>query len=216
MEIGTACMMSVMDIMQAAGLRVMQFTRAAYRNHVMNRSTLALALLAGALSWPAVLLSDAHAGQGQSRLSILATVSSYCDVGGSLSLKLNRGLLDFGQHRLVDSVAGLGDGALSQPVKGIMPLECSDSSATPEVSFGYGLHAIGKQRNLQGPGGKLVPYDLLRGSSLSQGMWDDNAYPVPDAGGSLGSIPVYGYIPKLPANAQDGFYTDTVTVRVDF
>lgn len=205
----------VMDVMQAADPRIMQFTCVAHRNPVMNRSTLALALLAGALSWPAVLLCNAHAGEGRSKVSIVATVSSYCDIGGSPSLKLGRGLLDFGQHRVVDSVAGLDDQDLSQPVKGIMPLQCSDS-VTPEVSFDYGLHAAGKQRNLQGPGGSLVPYDLLRGSSINQGFWDDNAYPVATTGGSLGEVPVYGYIRSLPGNAKDGFYTDTVTVRVDF
>jgi spore coat protein U-like protein len=209
-------MMFVMDIMQAAGLRVMQFTRVAYRNHVMNRSTLALALLAGALSWPAVLLSDAHAGQGQSRLSIAATISSYCDIGGSASLTLGPGLLDFGQHRLVDTLADLGGQDISRPVKGIMPLQCSDGSATPEVSFDYGLHATGKQRNLEGPGGSLVPYDLLRGSGINQGLWDNDAYPVSATGGNLGEIPVYGYIRSVPVNAKDGLYTDTVTVRVDF
>jgi len=181
----------------------------------MNRSTLALALLAGALSWPAVLLCNAHAGEGRSKLSVVATVSSYCDIGGSASLKLSRGLLDFGQHRIVNSVAGLDDQDLSQPVKGIMPLQCS-RSVTSEVSFDYGLHAAGKQRNLQGPGGSLVPYDLLRGTSINQGFWDDNAYPVATTGGSLGGVPVYGYIHSLPGNAKDGFYTDTVTVRVDF
>ncbi|WP_168170811.1 spore coat protein U domain-containing protein [Rhodanobacter sp. C01] len=204
-----------MDVMQAADLRIMQFTCVAYWNPVMNRSMLALALLAGALSWPAVLFSNAHAGEGRSRLSIMATVSSYCDIGGSPSLKLGRGLLDFGQHRVIDTVAGLNDQDLSQPVKGIMPLQCSDE-VTPEVSFDYGLHSTGKQRNLQGPGGSLVPYDLLRGNNVNQGFWDDDAYPVSTAGGNLGGVPVYGYIRSLPVNAKDGFYTDTVTVRVDF
>ena len=205
----------LMDVMQAADLRIMQFTRVAHRKPVMNRSTLALALLAGALSWPAVLLCNAHAGEGRSKVSIVATVSSYCDIGGSSSLKLSRGLLDFGQHRLVDSVAGLDDQDLSQPVKGIMPLQCS-ASITPEVSFDYGLHAAGKQRNLQGPGGSLVPYDLLRGSSINQGFWDNDAYSVSTTAGNLGGVPVYGYIHSLPVNVKDGLYTDTVTVRVDF
>lgn len=209
-------MASVFDAMQAAGPQVMQFGRVTHRNSVMIRSTLVLVLLAGALSWPAALLSDAHAGEGRSSLSIQATVASYCDIGGSHSLKLGRGLLDFGQHRLIDTVAGLDNQALSQPVRGIMPLQCSGNSVTPEVSFGYGLHATGKQRNLEGPGGALIPYDLLRGSNINQGQWDDNAYPVPITGGKLGSIPVYGYIPALPTHAKDGLYSDTVTVQVDF
>jgi spore coat protein U-like protein len=181
----------------------------------MNRSMLALALLAGALSWPAVLLPNAHAGEARSKLSVLATVSSFCDIGGSRLLKLGRGSLDFGQHRLVDALAALDDRGLSQPIKGNLPLQCS-GSITPEVSFDYGLHSTGKQRNLQGPGGSLVPYDLLRGSSIDQGFWDDNAYPVSTNGGSLGEVHVYGFIRSVPDNAKDGFYTDTVTVRVDF
>jgi spore coat protein U-like protein len=145
-----------------------------------------------------------------------ASVTSFCDIGGSPSLKLARGLLDFGDHRLVDAASSLGDTSLSQPVKGSMLLLCNISSSFPEVSFGYGLHATGKQRNLQGPHGTLIPYDLLRGGSPDQGLWDDNAYPVPIVQGTVGDIPVYGYIPALPPNAEDGLYTDTVTVQVDF
>ena len=62
-------------------------------------------------------------------------------------MKLPSGLLDFGSHRLVDALSGLGGQDLTQPVKGAMPLLCSDGNATPQVSFGYGLHARGKQRN---------------------------------------------------------------------
>ena len=204
------------DAMQAAALRVLQFAHVARRNFAMIRSTLALVLLAGTLSWPAVLPGNAYASEAHSRLSVEATVSSYCDIGGSSSLKLGRGLLDFGQHRLVDTLAGPAGHDLSQPVKGLMPLQCSDTSITPEVSFDYGLHSTGKQRNLQGPGGSLIPYNLLRGSSINQGFWDDNAYPVPVAGGQPGSIPLYGYIPELPTTTKDGLYTDTVMVQVDF
>ncbi|OOG53719.1 spore coat protein U domain-containing protein [Rhodanobacter sp. C03] len=182
----------------------------------MMRSAIVLALFVGVLSCQGTLLDGAHAGEAHSRLSIEASVSDFCDIGGGPSLKVARGLLDFGSHRLVDTATGLNDLDLSQPVKGTMPLLCSEGSVFPEVSFSNGLHATGKQRNLQGPGGTLIPYELLRGSSPSQGLWDDNAYPVHLIGGKLGDIPLYGYIPALPAGAKDGFYTDTVTVRVDF
>jgi spore coat protein U-like protein len=182
----------------------------------MIRSALAKFLLAGALSCQGALLGDAVAAEAHIKLNVAANVTSYCDIGGSSSMKLPTGLLDFGSHRMVDALSGLNDQGLGQPVKGTMPLLCSDSHATPQVSFGFGLHARGKQRNLLGPGGSLVPYELLRGNSPSRGLWDENTYPVPSVAGKPGDIPVYGYIPALPANARDGSYTDTVTVKIDF
>ncbi len=175
-----------------------------------------LVMFASVLSIQGALLEGVHAGEARSTLSVAANVTSYCDIGGSFSMKLPTGLLDFGSHRIVDALSGLNDQDLTQPVKGIMPLLCSDSHATPQVSFGFGLHARGRQRNLLGPGGSLVPYELLRGNSPSHGLWDENTYPVPSVAGKPGDIPVYGYIPALPTNARDGSYTDTVTVKIDF
>jgi spore coat protein U-like protein len=177
----------------------------------MTRSILVAVLLACALGWPAV-----RAGERHGEVSVAATVTGFCDIGGDPSLRLEDGLLDFGLHRRIDVATDLGDRSLSQPIKGNMLLLCSGINVSPEVSFGYGLHATGKQRNLQGPNGTLIPYELLRGSSPSDGLWDDDAYPVNIVTGRSGSIPVYGYIVSLPANAGDGLYTDTVTVRVDF
>jgi spore coat protein U-like protein len=203
------------DVAQAAGFR----SRPAHVEHwnsVMKRSALVLALFAAALGWQGSLLGDARASEAHGRVFVAATVSSFCDIGGSPSLELARGLLDFGHHSLVDTALVSTDPALSEPVKGSMPLVCSDSSVAPLVSFDYGLHAIGNQRNLQGPGGTLIPYDLLRGSSISQGFWDDHAYPVSGMSGRPGDVPVYGRIRSLPNDAKDGFYDDTVTVRIDF
>lgn len=182
----------------------------------MIRPAFPLLLFAVTLGASTALPGDVRAGEAHDRLSVEATVASYCDIGGSASRGLDRGLLDFGRHRLVDTVSGLGNRDLSQPVKGVLLVRCSDRSITPEVSFDYGLHATGKQRNLQSSGGSLIPYVLLRGSSPSQGFWDDNAYPVPIGGNIPAEIPVYGYIPRLPASVNDGVYTDTVSVRLDF
>ncbi len=204
-------MVFFMGAMQAAGFRMEQFTRAAFRDPVMTRSTMVAILLAGVLACPAVRAGDQHGA-----VSVVAAVTSSCNIGGDPSLKLARGLLDFGLHRVVDVVAIRGSRSLSQPVKGDMLLQCTSVDVAPEVSFGYGLHATGKQRNLEGPNGTLIPYELLRGGSASDGFWDDQSYPVDIVAGRPGSIPVYGRIVSLPANAGDGLYTDTVTVQVDF
>jgi spore coat protein U-like protein len=182
----------------------------------MKRTVAASVMFAGALSFQSALFDGVHASETHGTLSVAASVASYCDIGGSFSMKLPSGLLDFGSHQLLDTRAGLDDRPLTQPVKGTMPLLCSDGDATPQVSFGYGLHAKGRQRNLQGPGGSLVPYDLLRGSNPGQGLWDENSYPVYSVAGKRGDIPVYGYIPALPVDARDGTYSDTVTVAIDF
>jgi spore coat protein U-like protein len=182
----------------------------------MMRKPAALLLFAGALSFQGAMLDRAHSSGARGTLSVDASITSYCDIGGSTSMKLPSGLLDFGSHQLVGALSSLDDRDITQPVKGTMPLLCSDGNAMPLVSFGFGLHAKNKQRYLQGPRGSLVAYDLLRGNSLNQGQWDENAYPVPAIAGKFGDIPVYGYIPAPTANAIDGVYTDTVTVKIDF
>lgn len=176
------------------------------------RSILAIASVAAACSLPAV----AHADQTPGRLSVTATIGNACDIGGGPSLELDRGLLDFGTHRLFDGANGWNGREWSSPVRATMPVLCSNSHSAPLVSFGQGLHPTGKQRNLQGPRGSLVPYDLLRGRSPAAGSWDENAYPIAVVGGQVSDIPVYGVIRAVPSNAEDGLYTDTVVVQIDF
>jgi spore coat protein U-like protein len=179
------------------------------------RTALVIALVAAACCRGAAspIPTAAHATDAHPVLAVTATVVNACDVGGSPSLRFDRGLLDFGTHRLGDGVIG-GQGAT--PVKATMPVLCNNGRSAPQVSFDFGLHPSGTQRHLQGPGGSLIPYDLLRGSSPDAGVWDDNAYPVALVGGEPGDIPVYGLVRSVPVDAEDGLYTDTVVVRVDF
>jgi spore coat protein U-like protein len=182
----------------------------------MMRSTIAFALFAGACGASLLATDVAVAGQATGELMVNATVISSCQIGGNAGGQLGNGLLDFGDHRLVEIVADIQGGNLTQPVKASMPLLCTATAASPLVSFGYGLHATGKRRNLQGPGGDLIPYELLRGDNPNAGLWDEEAYPVPIVNGKVGDIAVYGYIPRLPLGVRDGIYSDSVTVQVDF
>ena len=182
----------------------------------MMRTAAVSALFAGALVCQGILAGAACASGARGTLVIHASVTSYCDIGGSPSLKMPGGLLDFGSHRLADALSGLGGPDRARPFRASMPLLCSGGDVMPLVSFGYGLHAVGRQRYLQGPGGSLVPYELMRGASPGLGRWDENAYPVQSIAGKIGNVPVYGFIARMPVNASDGSYSDTVMVRIDF
>ncbi len=157
------------------------------------------------------------AAERSGALSVAARVTAACDIGGSGSTRhLQRGLLDFGIHQLGGSASLTLQADLSQPVQGTLPIWCNTAQATPTVAFDQGLHAHGGQRQMLGPDGTLVPYQLLRGNSINAGDWDDMPHSVQITAGENTDIPVYGYIPGLPDAATGGVYTDTVTVQLDF
>ncbi len=158
----------------------------------------------------------ARAAEQVSALSVGAEVGTQCDIGGSASQRLPRGLLDFGRIRRIGQDAPAVPLQMSTPIAGALPLWCSDANAMPLVRLDQGLHALGGLRHMQGPGGALVAYELLRGASRQDGQWDENAYPVRLSGEQTENIPVYGLIPALNDDAPGGSYHDTVTVQLDF
>jgi spore coat protein U-like protein len=163
--------------------------------------------------WPLALfaaplpLQSAIAAEGTRTLPVSARILQGCDIGGSESGALPRGVIDFGARTFAKSATML--------IAGTLPIRCN-TGLSPEVTLDSGQNAVGTQRNLRGPGGVLIAYDLLRGESLDAPPWDTDGYSVPLDGAEVQSVKIAGRI-SLPTEAiADGTYTDTILVRIDY
>lgn len=178
--------------------------------------TRSISILCLGLAVAACAATVAAAAEKSGTLSVRAQVEASCDIGGSPSQRLQRGLLDFGVHQLGELQTGGTGTTLDQPVPADLLILCNTSEAAPTLAFDQGLYGRGNQRYMHGPDGSFVPYVLLRGSSASAGEWDQMPHPVQLRAGVLTRVPVYGTIPALPTSLSGGLYTDTVTVQLDF
>jgi spore coat protein U-like protein len=169
-----------------------------------HRLTSALAA-AAAICWAAQAAAGTAVFPG---FQVSAIVQTSCDIGGSATGDLSSGKIDFG--RQVSGDAG------TQIVSGRVPVLCTGSTTSPSISFDYGSHASGSQRNLSGPSGALVPYTLLRGSDPGSQPWGDQSFPLALSSDGRGELVVYGRIPAMPLQTPDGLYSDVVTVRLDY
>ena len=98
--------------------------------------------------------------------------------------------------------------------QGTVTVQCLRGS-TYTLKLDLGLNGVGTARNMKGPSGTLMHYELYRDSARTT-VWNT----VNTVGGTAVStapllVPVYGRI--FPAqDVVAGAYTDTVTVTVEF
>lgn len=140
-------------------------------------------------------------------LAVSGTVELACEIGGSPGSALPAGTVDLGR-------------TISQPgvridVEGSLTIRCNTAGATAYVALDYGQHASGSQRQMSGPAGFLVPYELRMGTATAP-IWDDQPHPiaVPDVG--VQQVPVYALMRSLPDAAPDGLFTDVIGATIYF
>lgn len=84
--------------------------------------------------------------------------------------------------------------------------------AAPTITIDYGLHANGTQRQMLGPGGDLLSYDICQDAACAQ-PW--GLTPVAVANGNGASVTYYGRV-FAQQDVSVGAYTDTLTVTINF
>ncbi|QJU56988.1 fimbrial major subunit CsuA/B family protein [Sphingomonas sp. AP4-R1] len=161
-----------------------------------------LGLVAWSQPWP-----PARAASSTERLPVSARILPSCDIGGSATGGLRRGTIDFGARAM--------SGGETVLIAGDLPIRCSEG-ASVAVTLDNGRNAIGQQRNLRGPGGALLAYDLLRGAGGDAPLWDDQPHPLAPEGGDETSVRIAGRLIVSNGVPADGVYTDTVLVRIDY
>jgi spore coat protein U-like protein len=169
------------------------------------------------IRWPSVLTLALLTSLGAARGAAAATISGAlpvsaritptCDIGGSATGALASSTVDFGTPTFAKST--------TVAITGTLPIHCN-APATVEVTLDNGQNATGTQRNLRGPGGTLIAYDLLRGQGSDAPLWDNGRHPVTLPDDTAQDVAIAGRL-TFPSNTvADGLYTDTVLVRIDY
>lgn len=116
--------------------------------------------------------------------------------------------MDFGSHASLAS-AWTGTSTIT--------LDCP-SNTTWQLGLSNGLHALGTQRRMAGPGGDFVNYELYRDAARTQ-RWGStlggDTYPKPTTATNPMSLTVYGRVPAQP-DVTPGVYIDTITVTLTY
>lgn len=87
---------------------------------------------------------------------------------------------------------------------------------TWRVALDYGQNPAGGERQLAGPGGNLLPYQLYRDPGHTQVWGNTPQDDVPGTGDNLmQTLTVYGRIPERQGTAP-GTYSDTITVTLTY
>ena len=168
-------------------------------------------LSAVALAQPLHVLAQDTPISTKGTLAVTATLVTGCGVvGGGSASNLNFGTIDFGQYPAVMTGKVLGVSA-----SGTFQIECSPN-VTVEVSINAGAHSSnnGTQRNLAGPGGALIPYQLFIDQARTT-PFPHNSSLEPTVSGAL-SLPIYGEATLGAGIKVAGYYTDTAQVTLSY
>ncbi|SAL06240.1 spore coat U domain-containing protein [Caballeronia calidae] len=133
-------------------------------------------------------------------LQVQAHIQSGCFISTTTDL-------DFGQTS--------GVIASNKDQSSYITIACSGNSAW-QVSLNNGAHYANGMRNMAGPGGSLISYQLYRDQARTQ-VWGStlNTNTVSGSGGASTQLTVYGRVP--PQNAPPaGAYSDSIIVNLTY
>ncbi|WP_170112538.1 spore coat protein U domain-containing protein [Sphingomonas fennica] len=194
----------------------------------------------GSLAGVAGLMAIASPAAAQSvsgRMDVQLEVVPGCAfVGGAGSTPTTGGVpdavLSFGRttgdvttRAAADSSVRVDGVAVSSADGTALRIVCSSSvvaAGGPQLSFDAGLNGASGQRNLIGPGGALVPYNLYKDAGRYNALVADTAETLADlTAGVAKPYNVYGRITNAGLSGitnplADGVYTDTVTMTLAF
>ncbi len=164
-----------------------------------KRGILALILASGI----SAVATVAGAGSTAARMDVTATVVVNC--------RLSVPPLSFGAY---DPLAANA----TQPAdtSAVVTVTCSRNT-TATLSFDFGLHALGVDRGLKGPGVDGLRYQIYRDSARSQvwGKGGDSFQLLSKGISQPELITVFGRIPPQQ-EVEPGVYSDALTAAVDF
>lgn len=147
--------------------------------------------------------SPARARTVTQSIPVKAIVNSSCRIGSDAHDHASQGTLDFGYSQDITTAADI-------------EIVCNSVNGTPIVTLNAGENAIGAQRNLKGPRGALITYELLQGPGAGAPPWNGSGRPVSISGTMPQPIPIWGRITGIPSDAPDGSYTDTVEIELEY
>ncbi|WP_168170386.1 spore coat U domain-containing protein [Rhodanobacter sp. C03] len=163
----------------------------------------------------ASFLQGAFAGSVSGTLDVRLQLTPSCDFAIG---NIDDGLLDFGRAAGGGQlpVDGMSD---SRKSAASLSIACSSSytgANAPVLTVNNGLHAIGSQRYLMGPGSERIAYDLY--ADPAHRVQLDAIAPlqlvIPNAGVTT-VIPIYGRIPRI-GNPVAGHYSDVVWLTLSY
>ncbi len=139
---------------------------------------------------------------------VKAIVRSSCLIGSGVHDSANQGTLDFGRSPFgrSEDITTAAD----------IDIICNNMNETLIVRLNAGQNAVGTQRNLKGPNGALITYQLLQGPGAGAPPWDGNGRPISISGNGTHPIPIWGRITGVPSGAPDGDYTDIVEIQLEY
>jgi spore coat protein U-like protein len=188
-------------------------------NKIMIAAVAGVGLFAFAPAWSATTTG---------RLDVVLEVTPGCTFSsgssGTPSAGLGEAVLNFGRTTLTSNpgtAVGSVDGqAVSAGSGTALSIVCSSSftgANAPTLTVDAGLNANGAQRQLIGPGGAKVAYNLFsdigRNVALSAGAPIQLVIANP---GVAAPVNIYGRVPDLTGATADGMYTDTVTMTLSY
>ncbi|KVL51682.1 spore coat protein U domain-contain protein [Burkholderia cepacia] len=172
-------------------------------------TTKGVVLMFGAVVLPVASVADTALPTTKTFVASAQIVTG-CGVAGGTSSGLNFGTLDFGAHPAVAS------GNVSASTSGsALQIECSPGS-TLKMTVDGGTHpsAGNAQRNLQGPGGAQIAYQLYGDVAHTKVIGVGQAISIPVSG--TATLPIYGVL-TLPGGAvRVGTYTDVAQITLSY
>lgn len=144
-------------------------------------------------------------------LSVTAQVVAGCGIlAGGDNSGLNFGTIDYGIFPAV--AQGTVDGVA---VNSTIQIECSPNLVL-KLSIGAGSHASNGnvQRNLAGPNGKLIPYQLYSDAARTQALGVGNVVSTTVSG--TVRVPIYGRVTLSGSGTLPGTYTDVAQVTLTY
>jgi len=158
-----------------------------------------------------VSLATSATAQTSASFQVSATIVPGCEINGSPPTAGQgigqAGVLDFGSHSALET----GQISVSLAQNGGLTFRCTPTVALT-MALGGGLHA-GSSRNVQGPGGARLAYNLFRDAGFTQQLAVDQPVPISFSGPGAIALPIYGRLNLGTAN-RPGTYTDTVVVTL--
>jgi len=167
----------------------------------------------------------AHAATADGILAVTMDVTPGCSLsstsGSGGGGNAADALLDFGS--VTGESTGSKDATAVSTTSGtpggsVVEVVCSNSYTgvnSPTVTMNLGLNPTGTQRQMAGPAGAFVAYDIYEDAGYNTKYTDTAvALNIPTAGVSV-PVYVYGRVPDVSGLA-DGTYSDTVTVTLTY